>query len=390
MRKSLYVLAAILSLGAVSAFAEEVTCESIDDSREECVITAGSRVRIIRQLSNSPCVEGQTWGYSGNSVWVSDGCRAIFASDEGNRNRGTAFPGSGNQPGSQAAEITCESIDNQREECTILMRIRVRIARQLSNSPCIEGQTWGYSGNSVWVSEGCRAVFAYDDGNRDRGVVFPGPPDQPGGGPAEITCESIDNKREECAISMRIRVRIARQLSNSPCVEGQTWGYSGNSIWVSDGCRAVFAYDDGNRDRGVAFPLPPDQPDGGITEITCESIDNEREECAIPMGSRIRITRQLSNSPCIEGQTWGYSGNSVWVSEGCRAVFASYGSGSSQSRRPSDQAIRACNDFRNRYGWAVSSTALRNGSWEIILRYDDGEYVCTVDERGDFLSFRKR
>jgi hypothetical protein len=310
MKKSLYILAAFLLLGAISAFAEETTCESIDNRREECTLNTRSRVYINSQLSNAPCIENQTWGYTGNSIWVSDGCRAVFTYDDGNPDRGSAFPGSGNEPGNGSFDITCESIDNSREECTIATRRRVRIISQLSNAPCIEGQTWGYLGNVVWVSNGCRAVFGSDFEDPGWGSAFPESGNQPGSGPAEITCESVENRREECTITTSGRVRIVRRLSNAPCIEGQTWGYSANSVWVSDGCRAVFASD--------------------------------------------------------------------------------ASSSSARGSRPPDPAIRACNDFRNRYGWVVSSTNLRNGFWEITLRYDDGEYVCTVGEGGDFSSFRKR
>jgi hypothetical protein len=35
-------------------------------------------VRLVRQQSRAPCVEGQSWGLSKHSVWVSGGCRATF------------------------------------------------------------------------------------------------------------------------------------------------------------------------------------------------------------------------------------------------------------------------------------------------------------------------
>jgi hypothetical protein len=35
-------------------------------------------------------------------------------------------------------------------------------------------------------------------------------------------------------------VTLSRQLSDSGCVQGKTWGYDANGIWVSNGCRAEF------------------------------------------------------------------------------------------------------------------------------------------------------
>lgn len=39
--------------------------------------TRGS-VRVVRQLSHSPCTEGVSWGLSKHAVWVERGCRAVF------------------------------------------------------------------------------------------------------------------------------------------------------------------------------------------------------------------------------------------------------------------------------------------------------------------------
>ena len=37
----------------------------------------------------------------------------------------------------------------------------VRLVRQKSNVRCIEGRTWGYTRNRIWVDRGCEADFAY-------------------------------------------------------------------------------------------------------------------------------------------------------------------------------------------------------------------------------------
>jgi hypothetical protein len=56
--------------------------------------------------------------------------------------------------------------------------------------------------------------------------------------------------------------------------------------------------------------------------IRCESDFNHRKECSFGGLGRPALSRQLSKTACIEGQTWGRSGrNGVWVSNGCRADF---------------------------------------------------------------------
>lgn len=67
----------ILAGGATTAFADQVTCESVHDRNQTCP-TGGGDVTLAQQISDSPCVEGSTWGTNGDSIWVSGGCRAVF------------------------------------------------------------------------------------------------------------------------------------------------------------------------------------------------------------------------------------------------------------------------------------------------------------------------
>jgi hypothetical protein len=53
--------------------------------------------------------------------------------------------------------------------------------------------------------------------------------------------------------------------------------------------------------------------------VRCESVKNRSNECRLD--GRARMIRQLSGSPCVEGETWGQSRNGVWVTQGCRAEF---------------------------------------------------------------------
>ena len=64
----------------------------------------------------------------------------------------------------------------------------------------------------------------------------------------------------------------------------------------------------------------------GITEqngrsITCASDDGKRHLCPVPTQYGVRMTNQRSGSPCIQGQTWGYNNQGIWVDRGCRADF---------------------------------------------------------------------
>jgi len=58
-------------------------------------------------------------------------------------------------------------------------------------------------------------------------------------------------------------------------------------------------------------------------QITCASTGGQYTECAIPGGGEIVMTQQLSKSACIKNQTWGETGDGVYVKDGCRATFES-------------------------------------------------------------------
>lgn len=58
--------------------AETLRCESKNGERERCLADTSRGVRLLRQLSKTSCVEGETWGYDRKGVWVEDGCRAEF------------------------------------------------------------------------------------------------------------------------------------------------------------------------------------------------------------------------------------------------------------------------------------------------------------------------
>ncbi|MCB1559730.1 MAG: DUF3011 domain-containing protein [Xanthomonadales bacterium] len=293
---------AVFERTRIAEAAGEVTCESIDNRRSECALYGRGQVRLVEQLSRSDCREGRSWGSDRDGVWVSNGCRGVFQ-------RMRIADGDG--------EVTCESIDNRRQECALAGRGNARLTEQLSRTNCREGVNWGSSHRGVWVSGGCRGVFQRD---RDHG----GWPGRPGyGDDGNVTCESIDNRRQECRIDTRGDVMQTRQLSSTQCVRDRNWGVGRGVVWVSGGCRAEFVSEGRGRDRGASYEHRSERDDGdGLPdEVTCESINNRQSECAVDTRYGIRLLRQLSSTQCIEKRNWGAALNKVWVSGGCRGVF---------------------------------------------------------------------
>lgn len=225
-----------------------VQCESVDNRPRSCS-TGGGDVRLLRQLSDAPCIEGRSWGVDRGGVWVSRGCRAQFAVSHGRDHwrrdrdgwgrRDHWRDGAGGWDGGAVRTLRCESGDNQPRECLADTRGGVRLTRRLSRSSCDQGQDWGYTRDYVWVSNGCRAEFALGGGDHggwgDRGGW--------GGNGRMIQCESIDNRQNHCGARVRYGVRLQRQLSGTRCVEGRNWGWDRGGIWVGGGCRAQFIVD---------------------------------------------------------------------------------------------------------------------------------------------------
>jgi len=57
--------------------------------------------------------------------------------------------------------------------------------------------------------------------------------------------------------------------------------------------------------------------------ITCSSNHGERVYCGAELrGREVRMTRQISGSPCTQGSTWGWDQRGIWVERGCRAEFS--------------------------------------------------------------------
>jgi hypothetical protein len=235
--------------------------------------------------------------------------------------------------------IACNSDDMRRHSCAVDTRGGVQLVRQNSQSPCTEGRSWGTDSQGIWVDDGCRADFAvgerrdYQDQNRnDRN------PQYPGNGPAQaFACNSNDMRRHSCAVDTRGGVQLLKQNSEAPCTEGRSWGTDNDGIWVDHGCRADFSVG-GNRDfrndnrNDQVVPNPNYQDEhrndqyGGNREqqrFACNSDNMRRHSCYIDTrGGEVRLVRQLSDSPCTKGYSWGTNRRGIWVDHGCRANFA--------------------------------------------------------------------
>ena len=132
---------------------------------------------------------------------------------------------------------------------------------------------------------------------------------QYGQGGQAVDCSSRGYNYQRCEVPWR-DARIARQLSDTQCVRGRTWGFDprGGFIWVDRGCSARFVEGGGGYGGGGGW-----QPGPGWDNRFCQ-VD-------VGGGGRVYLERQLSSAPCVEGQSWGWNRGGVWVGQGCRAQF---------------------------------------------------------------------
>ena len=220
-------LVLILSALAAPLYSQTINCSSEDGKRHYCNVDTNQGVQMLNQRSASPCVQGSTWDFDRQGIWVDHGCRADFILT--------------NVPLDLDHSIYCSSDDGKRHYCQIDAGGGVYLLRQRSGSPCTRGYSWDFDGHAVWTDRGCRADFAaalppraerHEIGNdrgedqRDRKTIY---------------CASDDGRRNYCPAEIRRGAELVRQVSGSPCTKGYSWDYSGDGIWVDHGCRADFA-----------------------------------------------------------------------------------------------------------------------------------------------------
>jgi hypothetical protein len=228
MRCLSLALVVLAMLASSPLAAQSVACESRDGGYRECYTGFRGEPVLVRQVSNSACIVGQTWGHRPGAVWVSRGCRGIFE-----ERRGGGYGGGDG--------IVCESRDSRYTECPTGFGGPVELVEQYSSSACVEGRSWGRTRGAVWVDRGCRARFAPYYGGGNDGYDGDGYWEQEGD--YTIQCESKDNRYRSCSWDWNVGTPyLLEQLSNNPCVRGRSWGYDQRQrvLWVDQGCRAVF------------------------------------------------------------------------------------------------------------------------------------------------------
>ena len=269
--------------GTPGGSGETMRCESSDGRPRTCPTPWQSESRLIRQLSDTRCVAGQTWSSSRGQVWVSGGCRGEFAALVSNT----------------GGEIRCESTNGRSQSCPTPWPGASELLRQLSDTACVAGLNWSSSRGVVRVNGGCRGVFV----PVVESLV------------QEIRCESGDGRYKQCGSNLRGNAQLLRQLSDRRCVENSNWGLRNGTLWVDGGCRGIFRIDGHGYDNGGG--------NNNDNSVTCASATGTYTACAWDRSRGIpSLLQTLSDRPCTQGYSWGYTKRAgLWVNHGCRGRF---------------------------------------------------------------------
>ncbi len=235
------------------------------------------------------------------------------------------------------ALVRCETAGARESFCEIDTRKGVRLKNDLSGGRCTLGRSWGYDERGIWVANGCAGDFeiGYPSSTGLGGSVYgqqgygqnQGWGQQGQGGGQIVSCRSQSYEPQLCSVDTRGGVRLLNQVSRSACVEGQSWFAEPNGIRVTSGCGGEFEIGYSNNQsygNNSGYGQPSTQYGNSPTQIIrCESQDKRQKACPADLRDfEVRLSRQLSKTACIEGQTWGWDERGIWVNGGCRADFS--------------------------------------------------------------------
>jgi len=135
-------------------------------------------------------------------------------------------------------------------------------------------------------------------------------------------------------------------------------------------------------DATPAAAAAHDEPRELPREVTCESRDHRQTECDMDTRGDVQIVRQLSDARCEQGRNWGLNRHSIWVKDGCRAVFRNVDNTGVRAAPTGDTLLGACNTRAGQQGALVTRVPVNEQVTELIVDYPDGRYLCMVRNDG--------
>ncbi|MGZ4814744.1 MAG: DUF3011 domain-containing protein [Terriglobales bacterium] len=223
-------LAAFLLAGSLAFGQNVINCSSNDMGYHTCQIGPNNGVRMIRQLSGNPCVQGETFGLNRDSIWVNNGCRADFEVFQNGNNNGYNRQGASNGDYDRDGDRDRDWHHHHQRES------------EYSNGQYPDnGNQPYYNGNGPYYGTGNNGYYGSyaDEANAVNGhIVYTGHYDD-----GKSTCSSQPGQGVTfCQTGGELsRAELISENGQTPCVEGQTWGRIPNKgLWVAGGCSGKF------------------------------------------------------------------------------------------------------------------------------------------------------
>jgi hypothetical protein len=164
-----------------------------------------------------------------------------------------------------------------------------------------------------------------------------------------VTCSSFDGQRVFCAADTRDGVRLMRQIGDTRCEEGLTWGQTDRGIWVDRGCRGEFVlsaagHTEQFRDREALTRIEPgtlvpvrtnetiasDRSDGRVfTGLVEQDVRDASGRLAIPRGSSVELMVRVApdNDLVLDLESVVVNGQRYAVRADANRIEAPEGSG---------------------------------------------------------------
>jgi len=119
-----------------------------------------------------------------------------------------------------------------------------------------------------------------------------------------VTCTSANRRRAECPVNGRILgVRQTQAFAGGFCIQGFSWGYDQNKIWVDIGCSGTFDVDTA---RVVVAEKPP-AAETFVQTVDCRSQSGQREECKVD--GRIQDVEPIGSFSSVPCRSTGHHGD---------------------------------------------------------------------------------
>jgi hypothetical protein len=231
-----------------------------------------------------------------------------------------------------AASVTCQSRNNQREECWLQGRGEVVLVRQISKTACVKGRNWDETRNGLYVTDGCGGVFETRGSGGGGGWN-----DRPGQG------GGWDNNRPGQGNSNGYNDLIGARAAGGE-QELQRRGFRSTRSESTPGGRFVFWR----------------TPQRGCIEVRVAD-------------GRFQTIRPVSNNACDDNRPNppprpmpdNLGGMPPGAVETCKMQFNNQGQDGTVER----------------------SGRVRPGVWEVVLSYPPQRFRCMVNDRGQVISF---